>query len=64
MRHHKSILLLAWMAGIAAMAAPSARAYQEIPIAFEYPSFAGDFYVSGTLSLPPGALRDANNLAV
>lgn len=64
MGHHPSILLLAWLAGSAALMAPPAQAYQEIPITFEYPAFAGDFYVSGTVALPPGALREADNLAV
>ncbi len=64
MVHHPSILLLAWLAGIAALAAPSAPAFQEIQVAFEHPSFTGDFYVSGTVALPPGAVRDADQLAV
>lgn len=64
MGHHKSILLLVWMAGIAAISVPAVRAYQEIQIVFEYPSFIGDFYVSGTVALPPGALRDVDNLAI
>ena len=33
-------------------------------IDFEYPSFAGDFYVSGTVFMPPGAVLAEDNIVV
>ena len=34
------------------------------PIHFDYPSFEGDFYVSGTVYMPPGAVATDRNIRV
>lgn len=39
-------------------------AAQELPIDFVYPSYQGDFYVTGKPALPPGAAAGENNIIV
>ncbi|MCX7705507.1 MAG: hypothetical protein N2115_04530 [bacterium] len=36
----------------------------EIPIEFEYPAIAGDFYVAGTVFFPPLSVPDPDNILV
>ncbi len=37
---------------------------QDFPVDFTYPSFSGDFYVSGSISFPPGAVKSEKNIIV
>jgi hypothetical protein len=39
-------------------------AAQEFHINFDYPSFEGDFYVSGKVSFPPSSVRSERNISV
>lgn len=39
-------------------------ASQDIPIFFNYPSFKGDFYVSGRVPFSPGAVKSKENIIV
>ncbi len=39
-------------------------ASQELTINFEYPSFKGDFYVSGKVSFAPSSVRSERNISV
>lgn len=39
-------------------------AAQDVPINFTYPSFTGDFYVSGNVSFPPGAVKSERNVII
>lgn len=43
---------------------PELFASQDFAINFTYPDFEGDFYVSGNLSLPPGAVKSEENILV
>ncbi len=48
---------------VAACAGP-AYAAERSPIDFDYPAFTGDFYVSGTVYMPPGAVPTDRNVRV
>lgn len=37
---------------------------EELSIDFTYPAFEGDFYVSGSITFPPGAVISENNIIV
>ena len=58
----RAALLLATVIVIAC--AGSARAAVISSIHFDYPSFEGDFYVSGTVYMPPGAVATDRNIRV
>ncbi len=52
----KKILLLLMVAGLACC--------EEIKIEFEYPSFYGDFYLTGSVLFPPSSVFDVTNIIV
>lgn len=41
-----------------------ATAAERLPIDFSWPAFSGDFYVTGSVSFPPGAVKGARNIQV
>ena len=63
MRTHITLRLAGLIAG-AILLATLADAAQEFAIQFEYPTFSGDFYLSGTVSFPPGNVRSEDQIAV
>lgn len=61
----KSIITrLLFLIAAATLLVAEADAAQEFAIQFEYPTFRGDFYLSGTVSFPPGNVRSEDQIAV
>jgi len=53
------------LAVLLVLAAPTgARAVERTAIDFSYPSLSGEFYVSGTVTFPPGLVKKAENILV
>lgn len=57
------IMYLFVFVGIACVCG-SASGFQKFGIDFTYITYSGDFYVSGAVSFPPGAVKSENNVLV